>query len=216
MLFEDRADAGRQLAAALGAYGDSHPVVLAIPRGALPLGRVIADALGGYLDVVLVRKLGAPYNPEFAVGSVGESGHVIVAEYAARAGADSRYIEEEAGRQLATIRHRRAQVDKVHRVHRPVGVMGRTVIVVDDGMATGSTMAAALLEVRAQHPARLVCAAPVASPDAVARVRPLCDEFVCLAVESDFGGVGQFYRDFRQVEDNEVLAMLAANMAASV
>lgn len=104
MLFENRADAGRQLAAALSNYGTSHPLVLAIPRGALPVAKVIADALGGALDVVLVRKLGAPYNPEFAIGSVGESGKVMVADYAERVGADNRYIEEEAARQLATIR----------------------------------------------------------------------------------------------------------------
>ena len=212
MLFENRVDAGHQLAKALGTYGKHHPVVLAIPRGALPLGKAIADALGGELDVVLVRKLGAPNNPEFAVGSIGESGNVIVADYAARAGADSRYLEQEAERQLATIRHRRAQVNQVH---RPVSVAGRTVVVVDDGLATGSTMSAALHEVRRHNPAWLICAVPVASPDAVARVRPLCDELVCLAIENDFGGVGQFYRDFRQVEDDEALARLASSAAAS-
>lgn len=212
MLFENRADAGRQLARALGAYGDSHPVVLAIPRGALPLAKVVADALGGDIDVVLVRKLGAPYNPEFAIGTIGESGNVIVTDYAARAGADSHYLQEEAERQLATIRRRRAQVDQVH---RSVSVAGRTAIVVDDGLATGSTMSAALQEIRRLNPARLICAVPVASPDAVARVRPLCDALVCLAIENDFSGVGQFYRDFRQVEDDEALAILAAGSCAS-
>lgn len=212
MLFENRADAGRQLAAALSNYGTSHPLVLAIPRGALPVAKVIADALGGALDVVLVRKLGAPYNPEFAIGSVGESGKVMVADYAESVGADNRYIEEEAARQLATIRHRRVQVDAVHAA---VSVAGRTVIVVDDGLATGSTMVAALHEVRRHHPARLICAVPVASPDAVARVRPLCDELVCLAIEREFGGVGQFYHDFRQVEDEEALAILAERSAVS-
>ena len=206
MLFEDRADAGRQLAEALADYRGTHPLVLAIPRGALPMGRVVAEALEGELDVVLVRKLGAPYNPEFAVGSIGESGQVLVADYAERAGADSRYIADEAARQLTTIRRRRAQYDEVHTA---VSASGRTVIVVDDGLATGSTMCAALQEVRSQHPAKLVCAVPVASPDAVARVRPLCDVLVCLDIEADFGGVGQFYRDFRQVEDDAVVAILA-------
>ena len=207
MLFDDRTDAGRQLAKALDDYRGKQPLVLAIPRGAVPIGRVVAEALGGALDVVLVRKLGAPYNPEFAVGSVGESGHVMVADYAERAGADSRYIAQEAERQLATIRRRRIQYDQVH---TPVSPAGRTVIVVDDGLATGSTMCAALQEVRAQKPARLICAVPVASRDAVMRVRPLCDDVICLAIEADFGGVGQFYRDFRQVEDDDVLMMLKA------
>lgn len=207
MLFEDRIDAARQLAEALAAYRASHPLALAIPRGAVPLGKIIAEALSGELDVVLVRKLGAPYNPEFAVGSIGESGRVFVADYAERAGANSSYIAEEAGRQLATIRRRRAQYDQVH---QSVAVAGRTVIVVDDGLATGATMSAALQEIRSQKPAKLICAVPVASPDAVTRVRPLCDVLVCLAIEPDFSGVGQFYRNFRQVEDDEVLAMLAA------
>lgn len=205
MLFEDRADAGRQLAVALTDYRGRHPVVLAIPRGGVPLGRVVADALAGDLDVVLVRKLGAPYNPEFAVGSIGESGKVFVADYAERAGADSRYIAEEADRQRETIRRRRAQYDEVH---DSVNLAGRTVIVVDDGLATGATMCAALQEVRARKPARLICAAPVASPDAVIRVRPFCDDVVCLAIEADFGGVGQFYHDFRQVEDAEAMDLL--------
>lgn len=205
MLFEDRADAGRQLAEALEPYADTNPLVLAIPRGAIPIGLVVAEALEGDLDVVLVRKLGAPYNPEFAVGSIGESGKVFVADYAERAGADSRYIAQEAERQLATIQRRRAQYDQVH---RSVPAAGRTVIVVDDGMATGSTMSAALHEARVQEPAKLICAVPVASPDAVARVRGLCDDLVCLSIEAEFAGVGQFYRDFRQVEDAEALALL--------
>lgn len=204
-MFDDRLDAGRQLAKALDAYRGKEPLVLAIPRGAVPIGRVVAEALGGELDVVLVRKLGAPYNPEFAIGSIGESGHVIVADYASRAGVDSQYIAEEADRQLATIRRRRIQYDQIGATRSPAG---RTVIVVDDGLATGSTMCAALQEVRAQKPAKLVCAVPVASPDAVDRVRPWCDALVCLAIESDFAGVGQFYRDFRQVEDAEALALL--------
>lgn len=205
-LFENREDAARQLSKALATYQGQQPLVLAIPRGGVPLGRIVADALGGELDVVLVRKLGAPYNPEFAVGSIGESGKVVIADYAERAGANSPYLAEEADRQLATIQRRRAQYN---RVHAPVDPVGRTVIVVDDGLATGATMRSALQEVRAQKPGLLICAVPVGSPDAVAQVRPLCDDLVCLAVEAEFGGVGQFYRDFSQVEDDEAVALLA-------
>lgn len=205
MVFEDRVDAGQQLAAALRNYRNQHPLIMAIPRGGVPLGRVVADALAGDLDVVLVRKLGAPYNPEFALGSIGESSKVFLADYAERAGADQSYILEEAGRQLETIRRRRAQYDQVHTAF---AVTGRTVIVVDDGLATGATMHTALQEIRAQNPAQLICAVPVGSPDAVMRVRSLCDDVVCLRIEADFGGVGQFYRDFRQVEDAEVMSLL--------
>lgn len=207
MLFENRIDAGRQLAKALSAYREQKPLILAIPRGGVPLGKVVADALGGDLDVVLVRKLGAPLNPEFAIGSIGESGKLFVADYAERAGADSRYIAEEADRQMATIRRRRAQYDSVK---KSIVIPGRTVILVDDGLATGSTMSAALQEVHSHKPKKVVCAVPVASTDGVMRVRDLCDDLVCLSVESEFSGVGQFYRSFDQVEDEEVLTMLKA------
>ena len=205
MLFADREDAARQLCGALQSYQRDQPLVLAIPRGGVPLGRVVADTLHGDLDVVLVRKLGAPGNPEFAVGSVGESGKVFVADYAERAGADAAYLAEAVEQQLATIRRRRLQYAAVR---PPAAIHGRTVIVVDDGMATGATMRAALLEVRSQKPATLICAVPVASPEAVAGIRPLCDAVVCLQVVAEFGGVGRFYRDFSQIEDDAAVVLL--------
>lgn len=205
--FLDRDDAGRQLADALAHYRGTRPVVLAIPRGAVPIGRVIADALDGELDVVLVRKLGAPGNPEFAIGAVDERGEVLLNEYAAEAGADATYTRRIAQRELALIRERRAR-------YRPgrlaTALAGRTVIVVDDGLATGATMVAALKAVRAQGPVRLVCAVPVAAPDSLARVSALADEVICLATPRPFHAVGSHYLDFGSVTDEEVVALLAA------
>ena len=204
-LFENREDAARQLSKALSAYMGMQPLVLAIPRGGVPLGRIIADDLGADLDVVLVRKLGAPFNPEFAVGAIGESGKIFVADYALKAGADTAYLAAEVDKQLATIRRRRAQYAAVA---PPVSARGRTVIIVDDGLATGATMCSALAEIRSCQPDQLICAAPVASAEAAARVRRECDRFVCLSVAADFQGVGQFYRDFAQVSDEEAVALL--------
>jgi len=206
MAFEDRTDAARQLVAALARYRGKHPLVLAIPRGAVPMGRLIADALGGELDVVLVRKLGAPGNPEFAVGAVDEAGWEYIADYAAEVGASKTYLAEEADAQLATMRARRATYTPAR---APVDPAGRIVIVVDDGLATGATMMAALHSVRARGPKRLVCAVPVAAPESLEKVRPHADEVVCLDTPAAFHAVGQFYRTFGQVEDREVVAALA-------
>ncbi len=200
--FADRAAAGRELALALGSWRGSHPLVLAIPRGGVPLGRAVADALGGELDVVLVRKLGAPRNPELAIGAVDESGRVHLAPHAARAGADAAYVRAEAARQLDLIRARRAAVGP------GPAISGRVVVVVDDGLATGLTMQAALVAVRAAGPAELLCAVPVASADSLPAVRALADRVVCLAVPREFYAVGQFYEDFRAVEDADVLRLL--------
>jgi predicted phosphoribosyltransferase len=203
--FDSRLDAGRQLARALAAYRGRNPLVLAIPRGAVAMGAELAAALQGELDVVLVRKLRAPGAPEFAVGSVDESGWTYVAEHAAEAGADAGYLAREKAAQLETLRRRRAQYTPAR---APVDPRGRIAIVVDDGIATGSSMIAALHAVRAKHPARLVCAVPVAPPETLERIRPYADEVVCLEAPEDFQAVGQFYRDFQQVEDEEVVELL--------
>lgn len=205
MIFRDRIDAAERLADALAAYRGRNPLVLAIPRGAVPMGRVIARRLEGELDVVLVRKLRAPFSPEFAVGAIDETGWAYIADHARQAGADERYLQEEKAAQLATLRRRRAE----YTPHRPpIDPAGRVAIVVDDGLATGATMIAALHAVRARKPAKLVCAVPVAPPDSVDAVRPYCDEVVCLDTPWDFGAVGRFYRNFDQVEDDEVIRML--------
>jgi putative phosphoribosyl transferase len=211
MLFKDRMHAAAELARALAAYRGRNPLVLAIPRGAVPMGRVIADALDGELDVVLVRKLGAPSNPEFAVGAIDETGWAYVADYAESAGADANYLEREKRRQLELMRERRQRYTPAR---APADPAGRVVIVIDDGLATGATMIAALHAVRAKKPARLVCAVPVAAPDSLERVRAHCDEVVCLHAPENFSAVGQFYLTFGQVDDDEVVDTLATGSTA--
>lgn len=205
MRFRDRIDAAGQLAGALQAYRAKNPLVLAIPRGAVPMGCALAKALGGELDLVLVRKLRAPGSPEFAVGAIDEAGWAYIADYAAEAGADDAYLREEKARQLETLRKRRAQYTPHRLAH---DAAGRIAIVVDDGLATGATMIAALHAVRARKPARLICAVPVAAPESLEKVRPYADEVVCLATPREFHAVSQFYDAFPQVEDEEVVRLL--------
>ena len=175
------------------------------------MGRALADKLDGDLDVVLVRKLRAPFQPEFAVGAIDESGWAYIADYAEEVGADSRRLEVEKRLQLETLRQRRQMYTPGR---SPCNPEGRTVIVVDDGLATGATMIAALHAVRARTPAKLVCAVPVAAGESLLKVGPYADDVVCLESPPDFHAVSQFYRKFPQVDDAEVVELLAGRKQA--
>lgn len=210
-MFKDRLDAARQLSKALKKYEGQNPLILAIPRGAVPMSAWIADVLHGQMDVVLVRKLRAPLQPEVAIGAVDETGRAYLSPCAATLGIDPQYVKDEIKLQMQTLKARRRQYSQIR---APIPVQGRVVIVVDDGLATGATMMSALKAVRQHHPQRLVCAVPVASPDALAQIKPLADEMVCLHAPEDFMAVAQFYQQFPQVDDAQVLASLQTKFTA--
>lgn len=205
MPFRDREEAAHRLAGRLRAYKGQNPLILAIPRGAMPMGKILAEELDGELDVVLVHKLGAPGNPEYAIGAVSETGEVVRRKEAESEGIPGVWVEEEKERQLAVLRARRARYTPER---APADPEGRVVIVVDDGIATGATFKAALRVVRAKKPRKLIAAVAVAPPASLAEIERLADEVVCLESEALFFAVGQFFDDFRQVEDDEVVAIL--------
>ncbi|WP_328740013.1 phosphoribosyltransferase family protein [Streptomyces erythrochromogenes] len=207
MLFTDRADAGERLAEAVRHLEGERPVVLGLPRGGVPVAFAVARALGAPLDVIVVRKLGVPHHRELGFGAIGEGGVRVISEDIVRS---SRVTQQD----LAAVEHaeeaelaRQARRFRGDRTRVPLD--GRTVIVVDDGIATGATAAAACRVVRAQGAARVVLAVPVAPPDAVARLGGETDEVVCLSTPRAFRAVGEWYRDFSQTPDEEVVSLLA-------
>lgn len=208
--FKDRREAGRRLAAALGHLACERPLVLGLPRSGVPVAFEVALALDAELDVLIVRKLAAPGHEELGLGAVidGSSPQVVLNESVVRQfGASDAYIEAETRRQLAEIERRR----RAYRGTTPMPtITGRTVIVVDDGIATGGTMTAALRALRKAGPKRLVLAVPVGPADTLAALADECDEVVCLARPDPFYAVGAHYAEFRQTGDIEVVELLNA------
>lgn len=208
MRFHDRSDAGRRLAAALRGFRNQHPVVLALPRGGVAVGFEVARELDAPLDVILVRKIGAPLQPELAVAAVvdGERTEIVRNEdILEELSLPDSYVEKAAARELEEIHRRRA----LYLAGRePVPVADRTAIVVDDGIATGATVRAALRAVRRRKPKLLMLAVPVAPLEALQSLRAEVDEVVCLAAPVSFGAIGRFYTDFRQLDDDDVRSLL--------
>ncbi len=210
MAFADRTEAGRRLAAALTEYRGRQPVVLALPRGGVPVGAVIADALAAPLDLVLVRKVGVPYQPELAMGAVVDGGTPIVVrneDVLGEIGISPAEFDAACQREMKEIERRRQQYLGGR---EPIAVAGSAAIVVDDGIATGATTIAALRAVRMRQPRHLVVAAPVAPADTLARLADEADHVVCLETPAAFGAISMYYADFRQISDEEVIALLAS------
>ena len=203
--YEDRADAGRQLAARLAQRAAEpayvRPVVLGLPRGGVPVAAPVAQALGAPLDVAVVRKLGAPRQPELAVGAVGAGVRVLNDDVVQAVGLDAAQLERITASELAEVQRR----EELYRGGRPaVPLAGRTAVLVDDGLATGATMLAAVRLVQAARAARVVVAVPVGAPGSCRRLAQVADEVVCLAEPEPFRAVGMHYRDFDQTLDEEV------------
>lgn len=215
MTFRDRRDAGRRLAAALEGYKRVRPVILALPRGGVSVAAEVAEALGAPLDLLIVRKIGLPQQPELAMGAIvdGEDETVVRNEDVIRMGGISEAeFAAVRDRELAEIRRRRER----YLGQRPhPELKDRIVIVIDDGIATGATMRAALRALRKRRPRRLVLAVPVASPSTLAELRDEADEVVCLETPEELGAIGYYYVDFDQVTDEEVIDALATTQGPS-
>lgn len=208
MLFQNRTDAGRKLAQALTKYKARHPLVLALPRGGVPVAAEVAAALEAPLDLVLVRKIGVPYQPELAMGAVtdGEQPAVVRnSEIIDLCGVSEQQFDAVCKKELAEIERRRSRYlgDRARS-----DVTGQVAIIIDDGIATGATTLAAIKAVRNRKPSELVLAVPVAPLDTVKKLHAEVDAIVCLDTPEDLGAIGYFYRDFRQIDDEEVIATL--------
>ncbi len=206
MIFNDRRDAGRQLGQALLEYRDEQPIVLGLPRGGVVVAYEVARILGAPLDVVVARKIGAPGQPELGIGAIAPENTLVIDPYTVRVLG----LTEEDIRQLAE-REQRELERRIHlyRGDQPMpDVTGRTVIVVDDGLATGVTARAAIRSLRKRNPKKIILAVPVCAPDTAEALRKEADEVICLTAPPDFRAVGLWYRDFSQTTDEEVIELL--------
>jgi predicted phosphoribosyltransferase len=206
--FRDRHDAGRRLVALLERSRREHPVVVGIPRGGMPVAAEVAHALGAPLDVAVVRKIGAPQNPEYAIGALAEGGVHVLSEQAVHA---LRLTEDERAALVARIECELEQRLRRYRGDRaPIELTGRTVILVDDGLATGRSALAAVRSLRRRGAARVILAVPVAARQSAQSLGDEADEVVCVKIPADFWAVGHWYEDFSPTTDAEVAALLAA------
>lgn len=214
MTYVDRADAGRRLVGAVAevipADAIEPPLVLGVPRGGVVVAREVAAGVAGELGVALARKIGAPHNPELAIGAIAEYGHPVLDQgLIDRLGVGDSYIDQTLERERFELR-RRADTYRAGRLPPKVG--GRVVVIVDDGVATGATLQAVLEAVRLEQPALLVCAVPVGAPDSVERLMRFCDVMICLRRPRWFRAVGEWYETFGQTSDEEVVAALSTNL----
>jgi putative phosphoribosyl transferase len=205
-MFRDRVDAGKKLAKELLEYKESNPVVLAIPRGGVVVGYEVAKELAAPLDIVVPRKIPAPYNPELGIGAVAQDGTIIIdSEIKKYVSFSDEYVQEEAKRQIKEIERR----TKAYRRDREsISIKNRVIILVDDGLATGVTMRAAIRSIRKQNPKKIVVAVPVGPPGTVQKIKEEADEVISLITFEPFEAVGQFYSDFSQTSDDEVIEIL--------
>lgn len=209
MLFKDRTEAGTQLAALMGKFKNAkNTIILGLPRGGVATAKALAKELNLPLDVTCPRKVGAPFNPELAIGAVTESGEGVYNwDLIRQVGISEEYLKQEAEKQSQIAQHR---LKTFRKDLPPRKVEGKTVILVDDGLATGATMKAAIKSVRKENAAAIVVAVPVSPSDTLQDLQELADEVICIAAPPFFEAVGQFYLDFRQVEDDEVVMMLGS------
>jgi putative phosphoribosyl transferase len=204
VIFRDRVDAAKKLATALAFYKAERPVVYALPRGGVVLGAEIARSLEAPLDLIIVRKVGHPFSPEYAIAAVAEDGHTVVNQLEVNR-IDKEWFEENLQIERQEARRRR---ERYTRGRDPISAADRVAIIVDDGLATGLTMFGAIQEIRHSSPRKIVVAVPVAPPQTVQELKRVADDVVVLYVTANFGAIGSFYSRFDQVSDEEVIALL--------